>query len=273
MDAAMLRRVIELETWLHDVLGKVQRAEVNLSQAVREFPACTPGNGSPGGGKGASSAVIRFYDADDVEVDVVPVTGVEAMAFAGADSASVDLERLRAGARDAATVLAGLMVDVFGVRPVMPPVSAPAVSWVRHARNSATLVKMRAEAGVFPSSRRVSEAHRVVGRLHRVCDAWSFVPARPKVDRDKRQLLAVDLTEARCTSHLRIGVRVDRFRGELCEWCYRNGPLLVASWTAPPVELVQLKEDQNGKVYAHQIEPFLRAERDRVKQKRKAGRR
>lgn len=274
-------QLIEFESMLHASTQRVGRAVRNMRQEMGGFSSTTPGNGSPGGGKGGRSTATLEEEPgalldpalDDVDPDGidVPCTSVErqALGLAGRDIAADRLVELDRQARRSADGL-GRVLRRLGL-PMLAPtdaVQAPdrmvvlAYSRVVRARRVVDTVP-RADLG-----RVVDDVAPAVVAVFHLCQTWGYDPKRPIVRQDRADLLAVDLTERWCTSHLRIGVKRDRSRGELCDWCYRHGPLLVPSWNAPPRELVQLREDQ-GKVYAHQIDPLIRAERDR--QRRKAG--
>lgn len=211
----------------------------------------------------------------------VPVTPVEVLALrmVGTDQAAITI----AEASEVASAMVnglGAACDLAGVDP------GPATDddFRRLVVLGYARVRRLQRAPMFgppcpwrpvPDSDELWEALRSadphVARVFSICQRWGYTPGVPSVPKARAELLAVDLTERWCTSHLRAGDRRARFRGELCEWCYRHGPLLVATWAAPPLELVRLHID-NGKVHAHEVEPFLKAERDRQRNRVKAGR-
>jgi hypothetical protein len=256
-----------------DDMPRVARALVNLDEAMSSFPASTPGNGEPGGGKGAGGASIRFTDSTGVEIDRVPATSVEAMAMRGDDRAALDLERLSNRAASVSVFCSEVLHDVTDKHLASPAGAGPA-RLVMHAYGCASLVRRLHDArALLPHKSPMDRALRAVGRLERVVDAWAWKageqagPARP-------DLLAVDPTEKRCRSHLRAGYIIDRHSGELCQWCYK---FELAQGFPPPLQLVQLTIDRArgghlGPVYDHEIAPFRAAERDRKRMADRAGR-
>jgi hypothetical protein len=193
----------------------------------------------------------------------VPVTSVESQALFGRDDAADDLVRLHVDASRLVNGFADLLGDVG--RDPGPSVQALMSAG---AGRLVVLAYARFRRLAEPAPIELSDADVVdhvdgsMSGVFQLCQSWGYDTKQPEVSKERADLLAVDLTEMWCTSHLRVGVRRDRSRGELCDWCYRHGPLLVATWAAPPRELVRLHVEK-GKVYAHQIDPLIRAERDR----------
>lgn len=284
--------LIGWESTFHTMTQHAGRAVTNLHQELGGFSATTPGNGSPGGGKGGGRTVevrvergepwrrsqvdpLRLDDderaewerrqrAAALEVDRVPVSSVEmqALGLAGVDEAAVALDRFSRWAIDVVGELRVLCrVGYVDPGPELPATMGPhrqivlGYARVRRLRRADDITPLPVE--MFDAMR---DLDTTIDRLYHLVRRWGYTPTRPAPPR-RSDLLAVDLTERLCTSHLRAGERLNRVRGELCDWCYRHGPLLVATWTAPPIELVRLKIEK-GKVYAHDVEPFLRAERE-----------
>jgi len=247
-----------------DDMPRIARALVNLDEAMSSFPASTPGNGEPGGGKGAGGASIRFTDSKGVEIDRVPATPVEAMALRGDDRAALDRERLGNRAASASLFCSDVLHDVTDKRLASPPAAGPA-RLVMHAYGCASLVRrLHDSQGLLPHRAPMGRALRAVARLERVVDAWAWMAAE-KTTSTRSDLMAVDPTEKRCRSHLRAGYIIDRHSGELCQWCYK---FELAQGFPPPLQLVQLTIDRArgghlGAVYDHEIAPFRAAERDR----------
>lgn len=271
-----VEQVIEYEAMLHESVQRVGRAVRNMRQEMGGFSSCTPGSGSPGGGKGGRPTVSIDDPNDDVDpagVDV-PVTSVESQALFGRDDAAEDLRRLHRAAVDVADGAAALLVVDLGQDPG-PEWSDPSRAGADRmvVLGYARVIRLREHMHGGASSRRLNDhLERPVADVFHLCQMWGYDTRTPAVRKDRAELLAVDLTEQWCTSHLRVGDKRQRSRGELCDWCYRHGPLLVATWDAPPRDLVRLHVE-NRKVYAHQFEPFIQAERDRQKRLAKAGRR
>jgi hypothetical protein len=293
-----VEQLIEFESMLHASVQRVGRAVKNLRQEMGGFSSTTPGNGSPGGGKGGGPTVAierpswelgrlpqdpevladwlqRRDRADEPKVDQVPITRPESIAlgFTGPDRAADALAELEQQANFAAL---GAMTAVERMGRTCPgrhgqPIGADRLVVLAYGR-------LRGVVRLNPTNDQLAHTEALAGlvdpvpRVFDLVQRWGYTAAEPAVAKTRVGLLAVDLTEMWCTSHLRVGVKRDRSRGELCDWCYRHGPLLVATWAAPPVEVVRLHVE-HGKVYAHQFEPHIRAERDRQRTRAKARRR
>lgn len=252
-------QLIEFESLLHDAKNRVGRAVKNMRQESGGFSSTTPGNGSPGGGKGGRS--MATIDGEDV-----PCTSVERMALglAGRDEAAARLVELDRNARTAADEF-GRAMTLLGV-----PIGGP-TDLVHSADRMVVLAY-----GRVVILRRLADRHdgvewdtlvgppvkaaepAVLGVFH-LCQTWGYDARRPVVRKAAADVLAVDLTERWCTSHLRVGAKRERDRGELCQWCRK---FEYAEGFIPPRELVQIHVD-HGRVYDHQVVPFRQAHRDR----------
>lgn len=258
-------KLIEFESLLHDATQRAGRAVRNMRQESGGFPSTTPGNGSPGAGKGGR-AMATIDDED------VPCTAVErqALGLAGRDEAAERLVELDRKARASADGL-GRVMHILGV-PLLVPTDA-----VSQPERMVVLAYSRAVR-----LRRLSDRHdgtmwdRLIGpavadvepavvAVFHLCQTWGYDPKRPAVRKDAAEVLAVDLTERWCTSHLRVGARRERERGELCQWCRK---FEYAEGFVPPRELVQIHVD-DGRVYEHQVAPFRQAHRDRQRNRAK----
>jgi len=289
-----VEQLIEFESMLHASVQRAGRAVRNLHQEQGGYSSTTPGNGSPGAGKGGGPTVAidrprsepgRLpQDAEVREeweqrrrqpdaVDHVPITSPEAQAlgFAGRDRACEALAELE---RQAHLAALGGMAALERLGRTCPG---------RHGQRIGSdrlivlaYARVLAVRKLHPSNEQLANTGALgdlvdsVPRVFDLVQRWGYDPAEPTAPKSRSEILAVDLTERLCTSHLRIGVRRDRVRGELCDWCYRHGPLLVASWAAPPVDVVRLHVE-NGRVKASEIEPFIRSERDRQRNLTKAS--
>lgn len=259
-------QLIEYEAMLHESVRRVGRVVRNMRQEMGGFASCTPGSGSPGGGKGGRPVVSIADPRDPVDPDGVdvPVTSVESQALFGRDDAAEDLLRLHRAAGGVADGAAALLVVDLGEDP------GPEWSDVSRVGADRLLVLgyarvLRLRDGQFNLvSRRVHDhLERPVAEVFHLCQSWGYDTKTPTVRKDRAELLAVDLTEMWCTSHLRVGEKRPRDRGELCQWCrkfeYTEG-------FVPPRELVRLHVEQR-RVYDHQVAPFRQAHRDRQKRK------
>ncbi|NND75981.1 MAG: hypothetical protein HKN44_13345 [Ilumatobacter sp.] len=271
-------RLIELESMLHASVQRVGRAVRNMRQEMGGYSSKTPGSGDPGGGKGGRPTVFLDDPGDDRDRDAlaVPVSSVEvqALGLAGRDDAAVALAELERQAVKSVTAT-GDLCDAMHVDP--------GPNWGTDARPGAdrqvVLAYARLRRILDPEVTTIADLadirHRLdavenpVDRVFHLCQNWGYDPKRPAVPRQRRELMAVDLTEMWCVSHLRVGERRDRDRGELCQWCRK---FEAAEGFVPPVELVQLHVDHR-KVYDHQIKPFRQAHRDRTRNRTRGTRR
>lgn len=275
-------QLIEFESLLHAAKDRAGRAVRNLRQESGGFPSTTPGNGSPGGGKGGRATAhlaeipgtrlaAPFVDVDPDGIDV-PCTSVErqALGLAGRDIAAERLTELDRKARAAADGLGRAMHRV-GMELLAPTdaVHAPdrmvVLAYSRAVRLRRVADKHDGPTWDAVVGDAVADAEPSVVAVFHLCQTWGYDPRRPAVARDRADLLAVDLTERWCTSHLRVGAKRERDRGELCQWCRKFEG---AEGFLPPRELVQLHVDE-GRVYDHQVAPFRQQHRDR--QRNKAG--
>lgn len=259
-------KLIEFESLLHDANQRAGRAVRNMRQESGGFSSTTPGNGSPGGGKGGRA--MASIDGEDV-----PCTAVErqALGLAGRDVAAERLAELDRKARAAADGL-GRVMHTIGL-PMLVPTDAVSQPdrMVVLAYSRAVRLRRVADKHDGPTFARligsaVDDASPAVVAVFHLCQTWGYDPKRPVVRKDAAEVLAVDLTERWCTSHLRVGARRERERGELCQWCRK---FEYAEGFVPPRELVQIHVDE-GRVYEHQVAPFRQAHRDRQRNKAKA---
>lgn len=280
--------LIAAQALLRECALNVARAEVNLKQEMGGYPSSTPGSGSPGGGKGGTPTVrihdesdpvvthhVEFIEHDDGTVErrpfslttteaAVPVTSVERQVlFADVDRAAGDLRRVRVDVSLVAATVGDLCREA-GTRLDYGPRGGErlATSLVRAFGGLSELLRLWApfERHDLPAGR-IAELRKLIGRVYDIVNRWSYTPGRPKVTKEQAELLAVDLTEQWCTSHLRAGDKRPRDRGELCQWCRKFRDV---EGFVPPLELVRLHVE-NGRVYDHQVKPFRQAHRDRMR--------
>ena len=272
-DRRIVRDLVEVDTLLHHAVQRCGRALRNLDQERGGYASSTPGAGSPGAGKGSRAEVTIADGADPVDPDgvAVPVTSVEsqALGFAGVDEAAVDLERLIAASVRLCYHLRQAC-EISGVDPgpdVEVDRADPRSTQRRLVLGVARARRLGHDAGKM-TGRRQAHAELINARRDaevawHVTQTWGYEPGRPVVPKAVAELLAVDLTEQWCTSHLRVGAKRERDRGELCQWCRK---FEAVEGFLPPVALVELHVD-HGRVYDHQIAPHRQAHRDRQRGK------
>lgn len=261
-----VERLIEYEAMLHESVHRVGRAVRNMRQEMGGFASSTPGSGSPGGGKGGRPTVSIPDPEDPVDPDGVdvPVTSVESQALFGRDDAAVDLARLHRRACEVADGAAAILVVDFGLDPGpdwpdRERVGADRMVVLGYAR----VLRLHEHRNQLVARRLHDHLERPVADVFHLCQSWGYDISRPVVTKDRADLLAIDLTEMWCTSHLRVGDKRPRDRGELCQWCRK---FEYAEGFVPPRELVRLHVEQR-RVYDHQVVPFRQAHRDRQKRK------
>lgn len=256
-------KLIEFESMLHASVQRVGRAIRNLEQEMGGFSPRTPASGTPGGGKGGGPTVFIKdpRDADD-EGEHVPTTSVEMQALFGSrDHAGAKLAELRLAAVDVVHGL-GRACTSAGVDPG-PNFDSVVTTWrivlLAYARARRLQTFGPGDRPEVWSA--LDDIDRNVDRVYKLCQAWGYEPGEPVVSKDRAELLAVDLTDQWCTSHLRVGDKRNRDRGELCQWCRKFRDV---EGFVPPVELVRIHVDDR-RVYDHQIAPFRQAHRDRMR--------
>jgi hypothetical protein len=258
-----------------DTVTRVERALRNIDDARGGFSPTTPGNGSPGSGKGAGGARAKIFDADGNVIDVVVLTSVEALASRPPDHAAGDLAHLCATAARCAQRCEALIDDTIGRttaerldlgdRP--PDDRSPMAATLYARRRARALIVIDERYGQRPTRQTMGRATSAARALERVVDAWAWLPRVQTSITVEPDAMAVDLTERWCVSHLRCGARVERYRTDRCSWCYQ---FELAEGFAPPVALVQLHVDRR-KVYEHEIVPFRKAHRDRQRQAKRTS--
>jgi hypothetical protein len=294
--------LIEFEAMLHASVQRVGRTVRNLRQESSDgYASKTPGSGEPGGGKGSGPTVAvrvergapwRRSQVDparltadersqwealqrsaDRSVDRVPVSSTEIHALGlGEDDPAADvLGTLKfrawcaADALDRLAAACGAERITPGLSPARDPLRAAVLAYARVLRIRRVLDAIEFGSPAVSWSNvdnALRDAEQSISQVFRICQTWGYDPKRPAPRKDRADLLAVDLTERWCTSHLRVGDRRERDRGELCQWCRK---FEAAEGFVPPRELVQLHVD-NRRVYDHEIAPFRQAHRDRMRQ-------
>lgn len=264
------RELVEIEALLDESSKRVGRAVRNMKElAVSGLPTSTPGNGSPGGGKGGAGRTISVPDAMTHTIDRVPVTSVEAMVMEGEpDFAERAFVELGIVVRQAAVMASAVVEDFTGRAPVSPDLSSGLMRLVVYSFGcSGVLVHLDVPERWRPDGG-WSRWERPVRRIWQLTQTWGFVPAEPKAG-VQRELLATDLTGQWCRSCLRVGVRDPRDRtSEFCRWCRKFDQL---EGFLPPVDLLQVRAD-GQRITEAMVEPHRHAHRERLKREERAKR-
>lgn len=254
-------RLVEIEALLDESVQRVGRAVSNMRElAVSGLPSSTPGNGSPGGGKGGGRSLT-------IDMEIVPVSSVEASALAGEpDTARRMLAELTVEVDRAANAAASTVFEFTSSSPIWPASNATPIQMVVFSYSCArVLVHLDVPDRWSPSGGWGRWEHPV-RRVWQLTQSWGWVPAEPTPSQ-QRELMATDLTGQWCRSCLRAGARESRDRNnEMCTWCRKFEQ---AEGFAPPLELVKARAD-NQRITEAMVIPYRQAHRDRMK---RAGRR
>lgn len=256
------RELHEIETLLDACvrsMGRTLRNVVELAESG--LPSSTPGNGSPGGGKGGGRTVV-------IDDERYPTTSVEAAVLDPVlDTPSVVRDQLLAELVRGEQLSAEAMMRWFGKGPLRPAAGANAVQLVTQQMRCARLLVSQ-DASTRPRAWMES-----VVRLHGICSTWGFDPAVPVKPREL-DVLAVDNTERWCRSCLRVGTRSPRDTShpgsEMCQWCRK---FVLAEGFVPPASIVAARFDPPYRVTEAMIVPFRQAHRERAKRLTKGRRR
>lgn len=254
------RQLVDVQSLLGESVLLVGQAVRNLQGwSVSGLPSSTPGNGSPGGGKGGGRTM-------KVDGERVPVTSVEASVLEAEPDVALDmLAELAAQAVRAAQAGSDVLEQFSGDRPLAPDVDASTMQFVVHGFRCARLLVELFEVpdgwspvGGWPRWSRPSR------RVWELTQRYGHPPAEPKkgTTTDKRALLAVDLTGNWCVSCLRAGKREPRDRhdhnSEFCSWCRK---FTSAEGFVPPMEICQARAD-GKRITEPMIAPHRQAYRD-----------
>lgn len=247
-------KLVEIEALLDESVQRVGRAVRNMRElAVSGLPTSTPGNGSPGGGKGGGRSLT-------IDMEIVPVSSVEAAALAGEpDTAARMLVELTSEAGAASSWASNVVEQFTRERPIDPAFSTSTL--VVHAyRCARVLVHLDVPESWSPTGG-WNTWTRPARRVWQLTQAWGWVPSEPTPSQ-QRELLAVDLTGQWCRSCLRAGAREHRDRNnEMCTWCRKFDQ---AEGFTPPLELVKARAD-NQRITEAMVLPYRQAHRDRLK--------
>lgn len=228
----------------------IRRLTVDVSPG---FPTSTPGSGSVGGGSGGHGSSMTERLADRRHPELHDLYGLRSVPPVLVNVLDAELSGL---------AILGLVERL--PRPAHRP--AADIAWSRLAvhRLIYAASSIRDEDLGRHTVANVCGLARD-GRL--LAERWGYTPAvpakaKPQLDDDD---LAHDPTGEQCRSCLRAGRRDVRYRGDLCQWCYRF-------WRSegfyPPPSIVAARA--SGKAITEQmVAPHRKAHRDRNTKKRK----
>lgn len=232
------RILTECATLLNRITERYTTAVRRLTnEALPGFPARTPASGEPGGGRGFTAGSIT-----------------ERLALAYHPELA-DLELMLALPRFIAASACQL-----SDAPALP-LTATSSAWLLITRLSIVAALTRDTVPSKP----LATLHRHIDQLDRLTTIYGYTPTKPK-PASNPHLLADDPTDTWCRSCLRIGNREPRYRGDLCQWCYR-----FERTEGFPVPAPIAEKRAHGTVYDRDVEPFRRAWREQQKRRKKAG--
>lgn len=211
------------------------------------FPTRTPGSGEPGGGHGGhgESATERLAGRNTPELDDLRDA----------------LELPAVIAKRTNRLAAGMTIVIANIPHNSPRATLRQLVWSRW------LIRQLLEQNRDVSSRRLDNVHHAIVRLDNITNRWGYTPHKPERPTNPRTL-ADDATGELCRSCLRVGAREPRYRGDLCQWCYR---FELTERFLPPTDILETRA--SGKtITENMVAPHRQAHRDRnKKRRRKAG--
>jgi hypothetical protein len=249
------RLLIETDQMLGDILTpsdchacatRYHHAAHRLNEVLPGYPSTTPGNGSPGAGRGGTNSTV----AERVDL--------------GSERGLVLLVELQAGPQRIVVHSALLFMSVASYSKLIDP-SHPILRLdAAHGRVQQILrVRGLLDRCTVGHTRNL---HRPVTDLWNIVNRWGTDPPKPTPWRTDS--LADDPTEMWCTSCLRIGVKEPRWRSASCKWCYEFH-LGEEFW--PPPEILRARA-AGKRVTEQMVAPHRQRYRDRQARRRRRRR-
>jgi hypothetical protein len=247
-----------IDAELSEIIEGYDRALHRLEVEVTPgFPTSTPGNGSPPGGSGGrgTSVAERLMVAGQALFEVEDLGALMALpARLVADVHQLLTATGHVGRRLPPEHLGELSV---GKR----------LAWCRWAVRQ--VIAGRDELDLDGAGEAaVEQLRRTAGDGRAVVRSWGYVTRRPHTAKPGRAELAHDATESLCRSCLRAGSRSTRYRGELCQWCWRFHQ---TEGFLPPVEIVTARA-AGQRITEAMVAPHRAVHRKRQKQRRRMRR-
>ena len=240
---------------LTDTCRHYATARRRLAEAEPGYPAHTPGAGEPGRGKGYTAGSIT-------ERLVIPGDRAKVARRETVRHPELEAQHRLDRCPHAISTIAGLIIAnplhlPWPTETRSPRWNIQQLAWTRW------LIRQALTTGLDVHQGLLGQLHNNIAELHRTVMTWSTNP-KPATHPSMRDQLADDLTGMWCTSCLRIGVKNPRRREERCGWC---DDFKRKFGFMPPPELLEMHS--RGTVNMRDIEPFIKAHRERTKQKRK----
>lgn len=191
----------DTEHLLAQAVQTVGAAERHLRFIARDgYPTTAPGNGSPGGGSGFTVGSTTERAALDPRIDPPTQT----------------LRRLEGHAYAAATLASDAIETLNGARPL-----EPAKTCTTRAIHAYRLVRIILMSDLDVDDYNWHHLHHRAEQMRDLAYTWSRPPTVPTAPPMEQHTYVTDLTGMWCESCMRAGRREPRYRGALCQWCYR----------------------------------------------------
>lgn len=203
------RQLVIIEHRTHDILQHLGRALTNTIQSMHDgYPTRSPGSGNPGGG--SLTALSRPPAGININA---PITQLVTDPARQAHDQTLTL--VTENAHHASNA-----IEAITGHPPIPPASRP-IPQAAHAHRIARLLAVTVDthpklASQLPD---LDTWLHTTDQLHPLITRWAWTTHTPT---PTDELLATDLTEHWCRRHLTAGQRIPRYRGDLCQWCYRH---------------------------------------------------
>lgn len=198
------RQLVIIEHRTHDILQRLGQALHNTRQSMHDgLPTTSPGNGNPAGG----SITATSRPPAGVNLDAPITTQLVT------DPARLAHDQLLNLTQQSAHHASNAINTITG-RPAIEPNPRP-IPLAAHAHRIARVL------GTVPADQlpNLDPWLTTVDQLHRLVTRWAWTTHTPARTTD---LLATDLTDRWCRRHLTHGIKAPRYRGDLCQWCYRH---------------------------------------------------
>lgn len=248
MKTSMISVLNEIDCSLSEIIPLYDEAVRRLFDDVLPlFPSKTAGNGDPAGGSPGGGDSMTERSASRVLPELI------------------DLDTLR-DLPTRATRQIHLLLDDVGHSASLPSYRRDPIrrlAWCRWAIRqiiaARDLVDLTLDGELAAKS---LTALVVDGRL--AARRWGYTPAEPTVPKAAQTELAHDPTDNWCRSCLRAGVRAERYRVELCRWCYEFQRL---EQFIPPLSIVRARADKR-RITEAMVAPH-RPRREKPKRRRR----
>ncbi len=193
------RQLVIIEHQTLDITHHLGRALHNTHQSMQDgYPTRSPGDGNPGGGSiTATSRPPRHALLTHPDPARTANDDIRTLAQESAETAAMKL--------------------LLGGHPgALQPTHNNPIAQAVYAHRAARLIHATTPPDQLPL---FDHWLTTVNHLHRTILRWAWTTHTPTPTNEQ---LATDLTDMWCRRHLAHGLKKDRYRGDLCQWCYRH---------------------------------------------------